>query len=778
MAPADAKPKFEMLDGKPAARRKPRLEVVSDEPEQTSITVGDDGTVTIGTPRAPEPQPAPQQAFDRNLALDMDEGALAALASWLLDGIEADTESRRDWADTANRAADYLGIKLQDPTTSVSADGTVCKAIATCMLESAIKLWSTARAELLPVAGPVKVEGASNPVLPAAPPSPGIGHNGGPPIGIAAGQDQPPQTEDTLDDLATALEADLNWYLTKRDREYYPDFSKMLVSRAIIGNAFRKVFRCPLRRRPVSVWVRAQDLIVSNDCSHLQGAGRVTERVRLRQSVMRRLQVAGHYLDIPLVMPSGETTETEISIADSEGIAPAPQLPQDFEHMVFETSCELGSSAVSSLIGDLSILDEDENGDVPGYPLPYRVSIDKDSRQVLEIRRNWKSGDLDHTAKRRYVKYGFIPGFGFYDWGLIHLVGNPTLAATMLQRACVDSTLFANFPGGVYLKGPGSRQTNTVIRPNPGEFVGIDSAGASSIQDMMMPMPYRAPSAEEIGLQQKFEGDVRRIAGVIELPVGEGRVGNTPVGTMMAYIESISQVPGAVHKDDHIAQAEEFELLRELLADEPEQLTRGNRSPARQAYTSEELMSADLSPQADPNTPSEIHRLMKVQGLVAAGGQPQFQGIADQRKIWARTVRQLTGGDPAEYTVPPAPPPQPGQQPPQDPRVSAALLKAQTEQQANQTKLQVAQISAQAKTEQTQQDAEQRSLDRQSEEDRAAMQLAGKKSELAASTAGDAADRAQDQSQHLDNLGHKQAELGASFSAPFTAPAGGNEEAP
>lgn len=776
MAPADAKPKFEMIDGtNHSAKRKPRLEVVSDEPDQTNIVVGEDGTITIGTPKPPVPQASPESDFNRNLAKDMDEGALAALASYLLEGIEADLESRRDWADTANRAADYLGIKLQDPTTSVSADGTVCKSIATCMLEAAIKLWGTARAELLPVGGPVKVEAAANPALPPVPASPGIGHNGGPPLGVAAGQAQPPQSEGSEDDFAAALEADLNWYLTVRDREYYPDFSKMLISRAVIGNAFRKVFRCPLRRRPVSVWVRAQDLIVSNDCSHMQGAGRITERVRVRQSIMRRLQVAGHYLDIPLVMPTGETTETEIAIADTEGIAPAPGLPQDFEHLVFETLCELGSTAVSSLVGDLRVLDEDENGEEPGYPLPYRVSIDRDSRQILEIRRNWKRGDIDHTAKRRYVKYGFIPGFGFYDWGLIHMVGNPTLAATMLQRACVDSTLFANFPGGVFLKGPGSRQTNTVIRPNPGEFIGIDASGAARVQDMFMPMPYRAPGADEIGLEQKFEADVRRIAGVIELPVGEGRVGNTPVGTMMAYIESVSMVPGAVHKDDHIVQAEEFELLRELLAEEPEQLTRGNRSPARQAYTREELMSADLSPQADPNTPSEIHRLMKVQGLVAAGGLPQFQGIADQRKIWDRTVRQLTGGDPDEYTIPPAPP----QQAPPDPKLAAAQLQAETQNQANQTKLQVAQISAQAKTAQSEQDAEQRSLDRQSEEDRAAMQLAGKRAEIQSGALGDAADRAQDQSQHEDTHGLEQAKLGASFSAPFTAPAGGgNEEAP
>jgi hypothetical protein len=568
--------------------------------------------------------------------------------------------------------------------------------------------------------------------------------------------------------LATGLETDLNWYLTNRDREYYPDFSKMLMSRNIIGDAFRKIFRCPLRRMPLSRWVRAQDLIVSNDCSHLEGAGRITERIRIKQSDMRRLQVAGHYLDIPLTMPTGQTTETEIAVADSEGIAPAPQLPQDFEHLVYECSCELGSTAVSSLMGSLAILDEDETGEIPGYPLPYRVSIDVDSRAILEIRRNWKARDEDHHARRRYVKYGFIPSFGFYDWGLIHLAGNPTLAATMIQRASVDSSLFANFPGGVYLKGPGSRQTETVIRPNPGQFIGMDAGGATRIQDMIQPMPYKEPSAQQIGLGAKFEADVKRLAGTIEIPVGEGRLANTPVGTVMAYIEAVSQVPGAVFKDDHIAQAEEFSLLRELLAEEPEQLIRGNKSPARRAYTAEELLAPDLTTQADPNTPSQIHRLMKIQGQVALGGLPQFQGIADNRAIYRAATRVLTGADPAPFELPPQPQ---GAAPP-DPKAQAVMLKAQTDQQDNQTKLAVAQLNAQGKAAQTESEAQQRTLDRQSEETRAAMELEGKQAEASHAAAGDAADRAQDQSQHLDKLAHETTKM--QLSTPFAGPWGGS----
>ena len=694
------------------------------------------------------PDDAPDNQFDRNLAADMDSNALNALAGSLLDQIEADIQSRAEWEETANKAAKYLGVKLQEPETSVSTDGTVTKAIATCMLEANIKLWGTARAELLPVSGPVKVR--RDDVMP-------------PVSGMATPVPGPMDTDLTEDQLAQALETDLNHYLTITDREYYPDFSKMLMSRALIGNAFRKVYRCPLKRRPVSVWVKAQDLIVSNDCSHLSGAGRVTERIRYRQATMRRLQVAGHYLNIPLARPTGRTTDTEIAVAEVEGIAPAPQLPEDFEHMVFECYAEVGSGTASSLIGDLSRLDRDETGKKPGYPLPYRVSIDEDSRTILEIRRDWKEGDTDHRRRRRYVKYGFIPGFGFYDFGLIHLCGNPTQVATMVQRASTDATLFANFPGGIFLKGPGSRQQNTVIRQSPGEWWGMDAAGASKIQDIMMPNPYHEPGAAALALIQKAEGDVRRIAGVIEIPVAEGRIGNVPVGTIMSYIEAIAQVPGAVHKDDHIAQQDEFEMLRELLAEEPEILWRGNRSPARKWQVGQEILAPDLVPAADPNTPSQIHRIAKAQALVAVGGLPQFQGIANQRWIYRKVTSILVGADADEAELPP----QAQQPPPPDPRVVAAGIKAQSDLTKVQAQGQTEALKHQERMEELSQEGVQRDADRTSDEVRAAMGVEEARIKATHGTVNAGLDRAQADQQHADKMAAQAAPPGFGGNAGF-----------
>lgn len=689
----------------------PQIEISEDPTPQFSQQEGDDGglIITIGGVAEPERKPKSDR-FDANLAEDLNDFALAALASHILDGIEADKQSRRDWLDTANMGASFLGVKLEDPTTTVSADGTICKEVATCMLEANTKLWSTARSELLPVSGPVKVRRDDSPL----------------PLPQGAGlmldqqaQQQDQRQDERLDSLADALEKDMNHYLTVLDREYYPDTSKMLFHRALIGNAFKKVYRCPIRRKPVSVWVKAQDLIVSNDCSHLSGAGRVTEVIRYRQPVMRRLQVSGYYRDIPLAQPTGTPTETELSVAETEGIIATPTLPGDFEHKVYECYCEIGSGTHYSMMGDLAELEKDEKGRRPGFPLPYRVSIDEDSREILEIRRNWKQGDEDYRPRRRYVKYGFIPGFGFYDLGLIHLVGNPTQVATMIQRSCVDNALLNNFPAFIGAKGPGTRQENTVLRPGPGQVVTWDVAGSQSINDVLMPMPYKPPSAEAMALGQKVEGDVKRLAGVIELPVGEGRLGNTPVGTIMSYIEAISMVPGAVHKDDHIAQQDEFEMLRELLAEEPQILWQGNRSPARKWQTAEELLLPELVPAADPNTPSQIHRLLKAQGLVQLGGLPQFAGIADNRSIYRLLVRILTGDSSAEYELPEQ---QPGPAAP-DPKVIAAQIKADADKFKAAAGMQKDAAQHQERMQQIQAEGEQRQADRESAETRAAMSL-------------------------------------------------------
>lgn len=759
--------------------QKPQIEIEDAEPKPkggVTVHVGEDGIIElqIGTDE-PEAEAQDRSDFDRNLALDLDENALATIAQWLIEGVEADIEGRREWEETANLAAAYLGIKLTDPAAQPSTDGTVYQGVSSAMLKVLMKLWGTARAELLPVAGPVKVERVATPKPPA------FGHNGGPPMDEAdPSQDPLTATDAAGDDLAEALEKDLNWYLTRGDKGYYADTSKMLWHRYLIGLAFKEVYRCPIKRKPVSRWVMAQDLIISGDPAHLSEAKRVTKRARVDQGTMRRLMKTGYYRDVTLAQATGRTSETEIVIGQTQGVTPTPTLPRDFDHEVYETNCNIGSGTNYSLAGSLQLLDSDENGDDPGYPLPYRIAMDVDSRTVLSIRRNWKKGDDDHETRRRFIKFGFLPGFGFYDLGLIHAVGNPTQAATMLQRSTIDGALFSSFPAWAVAQSAATRLENTVFRPGPGEVVKIPTTGATKLSDVLMPWPYKEPSAAGMAMGQKLEKDITDLGGIVDIPIGEGRIGNTPVGTIMSYIEAVSQVPGAVHKDDHIAQQEEFELLRELIAEEPEVLTRGNRSPARKWQIAEELMNPDLIPRADPNTPSQIHRLTKIQGLVVLGGLPQFAQdkdgpIANQRAIYKRAAEVLSGGDAEEFMFPANP--QLPAAPPPDPRVVAAGINAQSKAAQTQGQLEGKKIDQQTKIATASAEAQQRAADRSSEEQRALLALAGKKVEAATGSMHQHLDRTHDALQQgLDRQHDAQqtAQQAALAPTPLSGEGGGS----
>lgn len=690
----------------PNAKFRHRETIVIDTDTGTVLKENEDGSITADSPQ--EQKKADREKFDVNLADGMDLSDLSTIYSRLHEGIEADIRGRQDWLETGNKGAEYLGIKLEEASSAVSPEGSISKVHNTLLLESVMRSWANSRAELLPVSGPVKVRD-DKPVMPSQ-----MGHNGGPPLGdevppeAPGGALPPPPTVGAgeaipRDELASALEKDFNHYLTVVDKEYYPDTSRMLFSRALLGCQFKKVYRDPLLRRPVSRWVRGDKLIVSNDCSHLMGAGRVTEEIPMRHATVERMQAIGHWLKEPLSRPVAAPTSRDQTIANIEGVNANPELPEDHLHTIRECYCELK-------VGGLG---KDETGKEPGYPLPYRVTMDKDSRRILEIRRNWKQGDEDYRPRRRYVKFGFVPGLGFYDLGFIHLLGNPQKACTAIERMLIDAGMFASFPGGLMAKGPGSRQTTTQIRVGPSQFQIVDTGGMK-IQDIVMPLPYKEPSQVLMALGQDIAGQGRRIASVLELPLGEGRVGDVPVGTIMSYIDSISKVPSAIHKDDHMAQQEEFELMQELFVEEPEALSRFAKKPSRKWEIAAELEDQELVPAADPNVPSKMHRIIQIQAMVQAAGLPQFaqSGIPNQRGIWEWLCRALEA-DSRSVTNPPPPP---GQQAPPDPKLMAEMAKQAGKEKEIQGRLAEKKIDADSKKETLAVQSQDRAADRASRE--------------------------------------------------------------
>jgi len=662
------------------------------------------------------------EGFDENLALRPDV-PLATIAANLIEEIDAAIADRRDWEDVLAKGMDILGIKWEEASIQISDQGTISKAHDPLLLDAGIRSWANSRAELLPAAGPIKVRD-DKPVLPAdGPPAVAGGAAGGiagadphgpsaPPTESGLGDAAlPPPVGDVSepgvrDELANALAKDMNHYLTVVDREYYPDFSKMLLSRAFKGSQFRKVYFDPLLRRPVSRWVKGTDLIISNDASHPAGASLIAEQSLVRKSVVKRMQKLGVWRMCNFDgEPTQQPTPTEQKEAEVEGVKATPTLPRKGRYRIYECYVEL----------DDGPLGRDENGEDTGLALPYKVTLERESRQIVEIRRHWKEGDRLYRTRRRYVHYGMLPSFGMYHWGYFHVLGSPQRAATALLREFTDAEMLASFPGGVMGKQPGTpvRQRVNDIRPGLGQFEVIDTGGLP-IDQFVLPWPYKGASPQLPVVLDKVVSDARRLAGAVELPVGEGRVGNVPVGTVLAFIDQISKVPSAIHKDDHIAQQEEYELLKELLAEHPECL----ESPSGRQWTAAELNDTKLVPASDPNTPSMVHRIMKVAATVELANQPLFMAehIPNARGLWQAALGVLGWEDKDQLTNPPPPP---GAQAPPDPRAMAAMAKMANEQQKNQ--IEAAKLSQKAQETQREAasasvEAEQRAQDRASEE--------------------------------------------------------------
>lgn len=511
--------------------------------------------------------------FDDNLAEIIDESTLNMMGEEILRGVEEDIRSRQDWEDTFNRGLDLLGLKLEEASGDVASGGNISRVHHPLLLEAAVRYQATASAELLPASGPVK-----------------------------ARDDDPLATPNDVT-IAEAFEKDFNHYLTVVRKEYYPDYRRMLFGQGFCGNGFKKVYKCPIRKAPVSDYVAAKDLIVSNDIISLLNASRVTQRLTMRHSVMKRLQLNGHFREVSLVQPTSAPTQTDMKIGSIEGLDRQMGIAADHPYTIYECYTEY------DIPGFEHKNDDDKE---TGLPLPYRITIDKDSRKILEVRRNWKESDPDFMARQRFVKYGYVPGFGFYDYGLVHLLGQTTRALTAIERQLIDAGQFSNFPG-VLISDVGGRQETTQIRVPPGGAQVIKTAGLP-IGQVVMALPYKEPSAVLVNIAAAIEENGRRLGSTAEVNVGEGRA-DVPVGTTIALIEQSTKLMASVHKQNHEAQQQEFLLLKELFEEDPACLWKFAKTPARKWEQMEEFSDITLVPASDPNVPSHIHRVMQATGL-------------------------------------------------------------------------------------------------------------------------------------------------------------------
>lgn len=648
------------------------VQVADDAPDQPmtddlgnvlSIEHGD-GSVTVsidGSPVESAASRGPRGWFD-NLVDDIDGMELSRIAEDLMRGIDADIESRKDWVEDRANGVRLLGLKIDIPGLGGSADGAPVEGISRVrhplLLEAVLRFQANARSELLPTDGPVKIRNDDN--------------------NATASEDR----------LADALERDLNHYLTVTASEYYPDTDRMLLMLGFGGTQFKKVYQCPLRGRPVSETVDANDLIVNNTATDLANAKRVTHRVYMKPSTVKRLQILGVYRDIDLSTPSPITFNSlDREEKDTEGVSLESSRPEDRDREIYECYCEL----------DILGFEHKHKGKPSGLEIPYRVTIDVSSKNILSIVRNYDKDDEElPEARETFVKYTFIPGFGFYDLGLLHILGNTTNAITAAWRELLDAGMYANFPGFL-MSDVGARQNTNIFRVPPGGGALVKTGGLP-INQAIMPLPYKDPSPALMTLVDNIAQTGQRIGGVSEMQTGEGRP-DAPVGTTLAMIEQAAKVLNSVHKRMHAAQAQEFRLLIKCFRENPETFWQRNKKPAY-SWDEQVFMQAldnyELTPQADPNTASHAQRLMKIMALKQL--QAAQPGLYDPIAVDTAALQAIGWNNPTQFMAPPnaqgAPPPEmlkmQADAKAKDLTAQARMLDAQTKAQKSQADVQIA----------------------------------------------------------------------------------------
>jgi hypothetical protein len=579
-----------------------------------------DGSITVslnGNPVADaEDDENPPGWFD-NLVDKIDDLELSRISDELMRGISDDQQSRQDWVEDRATGLRLLGLKIEIPGLQGAADGAPVEGMSRVrhplLLEAVLRFQANARSELLPTDGPVKVRNDSN------------------------------NANLQQDNLANALEKDLNHYLTAVATEYYPDTDRMLLMLGFGGTAFKKITFCPLRNRPVSETVDAEDLIVNNAATDLSNAKRITHRVYMRPSVVRRMQILGVYKDIDLHTPNmAQLDSVQLEKRSQEGIAVSVTNPDDRDREIYECYCEL----------DIQGFHHKFKGKVTGLEIPYRVTIDASSKKILSIVRNYdEDGELPE-ARQNFVKYTFVPGFGFYDIGLLHILGNTVNAITAAWRELLDAGMYANFPGFLMAE-TGARQNTNIFRVPPGGGALVKTGGLP-ISQAVMPLPYKEPSQALMALTENMAQTGMRIGGTSEQAVGEGRA-DAPVGTTLAMIEQAQKVMNSVHKRMHASQATEFQLLARCFKENPESFWQKKNKPSY-AWDEQTFLAAlndcELVPQADPNTASHTQRIMKIMALKQL--QAAQPGLYDPIAIDKAALQAIGWNNPEQFMAPPS----------------------------------------------------------------------------------------------------------------------------
>jgi hypothetical protein len=514
--------------------------------------------------------------FDSNLAEFLDESALETLASELTSDFDDDIGSRKDWMQTYVDGLELLGMKIEERTEPWEG---ACGVYHPLLSEALVKFQAETMMSSFPAAGPVKTQ--------------------------IIGKETPEKKAS-----AVRVQEDMNYQLTDVMTEFRPEHERMLWGLGLSGNAFKKVYYDPHIERQISLFVPAEDLVVPYGASNLETAERVTHVMRKTENELRRLQVAGFYRDIDLGDPENVLDEVEKKIAEKMGF----RATTDSRYKLLEMSVDL----------DLPGFEHEEDGEPTGIKLPYIVTIEKGSNKVLAVRRNWNEDDETCQKRQHYVHYGYVPGFGFYCFGLIHLIGAFAKSGTSLIRQLVDAGTLSNLPGGFKARGLRVKGDDTPI--SPGEWRDVD-VPSGTIRDNLLPLPYKEPSQTLMALLGQIVDEGRRFANTADLQISDMSA-NAPVGTTLAILERTLKVMSAVQARVHYAMKQELKLLKDIIAAyTPEeydyQPTEGSRRAKRSDYD-----DVYVIPVSDPNASTMAQKIVQYQAVMQLAQQsPQLYNM-------------------------------------------------------------------------------------------------------------------------------------------------------
>ena len=569
----------------------PQIEIEIEDPEAVRIGMGD-MEIEI------EPDAESEDDFNANLAEFIGEDVLQSLAEELISDYDEDVASRKDWMQTYVDGLELLGMKIEERTEPWEG---ACGVFHPMLSEALVKFQSETMMATFPAAGPVKTQ--------------------------IIGKETPAKKES-----AQRVADDMNYQLTDVMKEYRPEHERMLWGLGLSGNAFKKVYFDPSLDRQVSFFVPAEDIVVPYGASNLESSPRITHVMRKTENELRKLQVAGFYCDVDLGTPDNVLDEVEKKIAEKMGF----RATADDRFKLLEMNVDLDLEGYEH---------KDKKGKKTGIALPYVVTIEKGTSNVLAIRRNWEPDDETFTKRQHFVHYGYVPGFGFYCFGLIHLIGAFAKSGTSLIRQLVDAGTLSNLPGGFKTRGMRVKGDDTPIAP--GEWRDADVA-SGTLKDNLLPLPYKEPSQTLMALLGQIVEEGRRFANTADLTLSDMSA-QAPVGTTLAILERTLKNMSAIQARVHYSMKQELGLLKHIIAeytpdDYDYQPTEGSRKAKKSDYD-----DVDVIPVSDPNASTMAQKIVQYQAVLQlAQGAPQLYNLP----LLHRQMLEVLGIKDAQKLVP------------------------------------------------------------------------------------------------------------------------------